>query len=327
MHDVPRPVPAGAPRAARLPDHRGGQRRHHHRAARQARPRGHPRLLLPTATTWSISSLLDVLPVRSTSSDDGSTAASPPQIGLDRQRPVYYLEVPPSLFGPIVEQLGAAASCATAGSPSRSRSAATWRRPANWTPGCTGCCARARTAVSITSSARSRSSSSSTCGSPTWRWPNCGTARACPPRRHRCRRLRHRGPRHVLRLRRRPARRGRTTCCRCSALVAHGPPPAPAPATRRTRRRRCSAPCHRPTLSTACAASTRGTPTSPAWPAARPPRPSWRCGWRSTTWRWADVPTTSCGPARRYHTRSPRCACSCAARPGWPSSPSRPGRA
>ena len=26
----------------------------------------------------------------------------------DRQRPVYYLEVPPSLFGPIVEQLGAA---------------------------------------------------------------------------------------------------------------------------------------------------------------------------------------------------------------------------
>ena len=28
--------------------------------------------------------------------------------GGDRQRPVYYLEVPPSLFGPVVEQLGAA---------------------------------------------------------------------------------------------------------------------------------------------------------------------------------------------------------------------------
>jgi hypothetical protein len=42
-------------------------------------------------------------------------------------------------------------------------------------------------------------------------------------------------------------------------------------------------------------------------------------------WRWADVPS-SCGPARRYRTRSPRCGCSCAARPGWPSSRSRPGQ-
>ena len=40
-------------------------------------------------------------------------------------------------------------------------------------------------------------------------------------------------------------------------------------------------------------------------------------------WRWADVPC-SCGPARRCRTRSPRCGCSCAARPGWPSCPSRP---
>ena len=41
-------------------------------------------------------------------------------------------------------------------------------------------------------------------------------------------------------------------------------------------------------------------------------------------WRWADVPS-SCGPARRCRTRSPRCGCSCAARPGWPSFPCRPG--
>jgi glucose-6-phosphate 1-dehydrogenase len=75
---------------------------------------------------------------------------------------------------------------------------------------------------------------------------------------------------------------------------------------------------------TACAASTRGTPTSPAWPADRPPRPSWRCGWRSATDAGPTSPS-SCGPARRYRARSPRCGCSCAARPGWPSSPSRPG--
>jgi glucose-6-phosphate 1-dehydrogenase len=59
--------------------------------------------------------------------------------------------------------------------------------------------------------------------------------------------------------------------------------PAPAPATRRIRRRRCSAPCRRPFPGTACAASTRGTPTSPARRPGRPPRPSWRCGWRSAT--------------------------------------------
>ena len=39
-------------------------------------------------------------------------------------------------------------------------------------------------------------------------------------------------------------------------------------------------------------------------------------------WRWAGVPI-SCGPARHSRTRSPRCGCSCAARPGSRSCPRR----
>ena len=58
-------------------------------------------------------------------------------------------------------------------------------------------------------------------------------------------------------------------------------------------------------------------------PGVRPPRPTWRCDWRSTTGAGRTSPC-SCGPARRCRTRSPKCGCSCAARPGWPSCPSRP---
>jgi hypothetical protein len=79
------------------------------------------------------------------------------------------------------------------------------------------------------------------------------------------------------------------------------------------------------TRSTTCTASTRGTPTSPAWLPVRPPRPMWLSGWRSTTGA-GPTSRSSCGPARRCRAGSPRCGCSCVARPGWPSSPSRPGR-
>ena len=57
----------------------------------------------------------------------------------------------------------------------------------------------------------------------------------------------------------------------------------------------------------------------------RPPRPTLLSGWRSTTGA-GPTSRSSCGPARRCRAGSPRCGCSCVARPGWPSCPSRPGR-
>jgi glucose-6-phosphate 1-dehydrogenase len=59
-------------------------------------------------------------------------------------RPLFYLEVPPALFGPIVDQLGEAKLLTTHGSPSRSRSDTTWNPPGNSTPACTASCARTR---------------------------------------------------------------------------------------------------------------------------------------------------------------------------------------
>jgi Transaldolase/Fructose-6-phosphate aldolase len=47
------------------------------------------------------------------------------------RRPVYYLEVPPALFGPSWSTSARPGCCATAGSRSRSRSGTTWPRPAS----------------------------------------------------------------------------------------------------------------------------------------------------------------------------------------------------
>jgi len=199
----------------------------------------------------------------------------------DRQRPACYLEVPRPCSPPSSGSSARRSCCATAGSRSRSRPATTWRRPASRTP---GCCARARSCASITSSAREpvvelgylRFANVALAGLRDRKSVSCaqittaedfgveGRGRfydsAGAPRD---------GVQNHLR--------------RCWPWSPWTRRPAPAPATRRIRRRRCSAPCRRPFPGTACAASTRGTPTSPARRPGRPPRPSWRCGWRSAT--------------------------------------------
>lgn len=81
----------------------------------------------------------------------------------------------------------------------------------------------------------------------------------------------------------------------------------------------------RPTRSTMCSASIRGTPTRPVSPRARLPKHTWRCGWRSTTGAGPTYPSSS-GPARRCQFMSPRCGCSCTAPPGILPPPAGPGR-
>ena len=119
--------------------------------------------------------------------------------------------------------------------------------------------------------------------------------------------LRRRGPRALLRPGRRAARRGRQ------------PPDAgrrrrrDGAARRRRRRRRsrtrsvaCSGRCPTPTRRTTCAASTTATATSTASRRTRRPRPTPRCGSRSTTGAGRACRSSS-APASACRSRRPSC--------------------
>ena len=67
------------------------------------------------------------------------------------------------------------------------------------------------------------------------------------------------------------------------AAAAMEPPSGGDPVRSRTQARPSSARCPRPTRPSTCAASTTGTGRSTASRGARPPRPTRRCGWRSRT--------------------------------------------
>ena len=74
-----------------------------------------------------------------------------------------------------------------------------------------------------------------------------------------------------------------TTSCRWSPPPRWRCRPTPRRPRSRTRCTRCSARSRRPTPPSTCAASTTATATSPASPRTRPPRPTRRCAWTSTT--------------------------------------------
>ena len=92
-----------------------------------------------------------------------------------KHTPVFYLEVPPSLFGPIVENLAHANLTSRAGSWWRSRSATTWR-PLGHSTTLAACWRSGRSFASTTSSARNRRWTSCSCGSPTRFSSRSGTA-------------------------------------------------------------------------------------------------------------------------------------------------------
>ena len=90
---------------------------------------------------------------------------------------LFYLEMPPSLFAPIVENLGKAGLLD--GIPRRGGEAFRSRpdvRGRTQRRGCVRCWTRTRSSGWTTSWARSRSSNWSICASATWRWPSCGIA-------------------------------------------------------------------------------------------------------------------------------------------------------
>lgn len=77
-------------------------------------------------------------------------------------RPLYYLEMPPALFAPIVENLANVRLLERARVAVESRSATTWPPRSNSTPGCERCWAKTKSCVWTTFWASSPSSSWST---------------------------------------------------------------------------------------------------------------------------------------------------------------------
>ena len=107
-------------------------------------------------------------------------------------RPVFYLAIPPSLFGVVASSLPDRAWPPTRGWSWRSRSAATSRRRARSTPPCTSRFPRRRSIASTTSSARSRCRTCCTSALPTRSSSRSGTLDTSPacrsrwPRRSAC---------------------------------------------------------------------------------------------------------------------------------------------
>ena len=145
--DVPLAVPARAARAARLPDRRRGGRRLDGRPARRARPRVDRRNRRDSSTRRCSTASPPGSP---TCQGDFADAATYERVGEAIERrsnvPVFYLEIPPFLFGTVVKGLAEAGPDEERGaSSSRSRSATTRPPPA-------------RSPTSSTSTSTSRSS-------------------------------------------------------------------------------------------------------------------------------------------------------------------------
>ena len=207
--DVPLAVPARAARAARLPDRRRRRRRLDGRPAGRARARvdrGHRRAR--STRTCSTASRRG----SRTSSGDFGDAATYERVAeaIDgASTPVFYLEIPPFLFGRVVQGLADAGLTKTPASSSRSRSVTTSRRPARSPTSCTSTSTSRSSSGSTTTSGRWASRRSSTCASRTRCSSRSGTATTSARADHDGRGLRRRGPRPLLRPGRRAARRRR----------------------------------------------------------------------------------------------------------------------
>ena len=90
--------------------------------------------------------------------------------------PVFYLEIPPFLFGRVVQGLSEAGLTTGAGSSSRSRSATTRNPPGTWPTNCTSTSTSRSCTGSTTTWGRWVSRRSCTCGSRTRSSNRCGAA-------------------------------------------------------------------------------------------------------------------------------------------------------
>ena len=175
--DVPLAVPARAPRAAELPDRRRGGRRLDARRPARARAEGdrggrRDRSTRPCSTASSRGSHT----WRATSADAETFERLAAAIG-DAELPVFYLEIPPFLFGTVID--GLAAGRADQERARRRREAVRARprrRPASSTTRSTSTSTSRSCTGSTTSSARWASRRSSTCGSRTRCSSRSGTA-------------------------------------------------------------------------------------------------------------------------------------------------------
>ena len=127
----------------------------------------------------------------------------------DAKLPVFYLEIPPFLFGRVVKGLADAGLTARPASSSRSRSATTSRPPGRSPPRCTATSTRRRSSGSTTTSGRWAPRRSSGCGSRTRCSSRSGAASTSIRPDHDGGGLRRRGPRSLLRPGRGAARRRR----------------------------------------------------------------------------------------------------------------------
>ena len=290
--DLPLAVPARAARAARLPDRRRRGRRLDGRRAREhARDvdRGAP-------ASSSIDAVFDRFAARlSYVSGDFTDPATYGRVGAaidGAQTPVFYLEIPPFLFGTVVQ--GLAEAGLTEGrraSSSRSRSATTSSR-------------RGRSPPSCTSTSTSRSSSASTTSSGRW-----ASTRSLPPLRehdagadlepelrrlradHDGRGLRRRGPRPLLRSGRRAPRRRRQPPDAGRRRDRDGGARRRRPEHAQGREGRASsARSSRPTRRTTCAASTTATSASTASRRTRRTETFAALRLEIDNWRWSGVP-------------------------------------
>ena len=178
---------------------------------------------------------------RATSPTRRPTSAWPTAIKGAR-RPVFYLEIPPFLFGTVVKGLSEPASPRTRASWSRSRSGTTSSRPARSPTSCTSTSTSRSSSASTTTSARWGSRRSSISASRTRCSSRSGTGTTSSACRSRWRRTS--ASRTAVTSTTRSARSATsssTTSCRWSPPPRWKRRPAAIPRRSRTRRPRCSA--------------------------------------------------------------------------------------
>ena len=281
--DVPLALPTRAARLARLPDRRRRRRRLDRRSARA---------IARASRSWARARRLDEkmferfagrLSYVAGDFGEDATYERVAEAINGAKPPVFYLEIPPFLFGRVVKGLADAGLTRRAASSWRSRSATTVIRRA-----------------SSPTSSTSTSTSPSLPDRPLPREDGPRGDHLPPLREHDPRAdlepqlhrvssdhdgggLRRRGSRSLLRPGRRAARRRREPPDAGRGRGRHGGAGRRRPTSSRTCRSRCSGRSSKPTRPTTSAASTTATSISTASPPTRRPRPTRRFGSRSRT--------------------------------------------
>ena len=166
--DVPVAVPAGGPRPPRLPDRRRRGRRLDHRPARSSGPAPRSRGPGETIDEEVFKRFADRLSYVGGDFTDPATYGRVGEAIKGAETPVFYLEIPPFLFGKVVEgHRRRRPEQRARASSSRSRSATTSSPRAPWPTSCTSTSTSRSCSGSTTTSGRWASRRSCTCASPT----------------------------------------------------------------------------------------------------------------------------------------------------------------